>query len=139
MAEALSGEGLFDEALRQAVDEGRVSVSGETELWRRLGLLDDAAGVRRLYTPAMLADLLAQTLMNSEIGGVQVLIGGEGRWEELNDFSLVLARYGTPNAASGYLGVLGPIRMAYGRAVSTVDYVAGLLSGMMAETMNTQD
>lgn len=87
----------------------------------------------------MLADLLAQTLMNSEIGGVQVLIGGEGRWEELNDFSLVLARYGTPNAASGYLGVLGPIRMAYGRAVSTVDYVAGLLSGMMAETMNTQD
>ncbi len=87
----------------------------------------------------MLADLLAQTLMNSEIGGVQVLIGGEGRWEERNDFSLVLARYGTPNAASGYLGVLGPIRMAYGRAVSTVDYVAGLLSGMMAETMNTQD
>jgi heat-inducible transcriptional repressor len=86
----------------------------------------------------MLADLLAQTLMNSEIGGVQVLIGGEGRWEELNDFSLVLARYGAPNT-SGYLGVLGPIRMAYGRAVSTVDYVAGLLSGMVSETINTQD
>lgn len=86
----------------------------------------------------MLADLLAQTLMNSEIGGVQVLIGGEGRWEELNDFSLVLARYGAPHT-SGYLGVLGPIRMAYGRAVSTVDYVAGLLSGMVTENISTQD
>jgi len=58
LADAVSGEGLFDQSLRQAADEGRISVIGETELWRRLGLLDDAAGVRRLYTPAMLADLL---------------------------------------------------------------------------------
>jgi transcriptional regulator of heat shock response len=35
--------------------------------------------------------------------------------------------------------VLGPIRMAYGRAVSTVDYVAGLLSEMVAESMSAQD
>lgn len=87
----------------------------------------------------LLEDLLAQTMNNSEIGGVQVLIGGEGRWEELNDFSLVLARYGAADSASGYLGVLGPIRMAYGRAVSTVDYVAGLLSEMVAESMSAQD
>ncbi|MGH2583162.1 MAG: heat-inducible transcriptional repressor HrcA [Anaerolineales bacterium] len=87
----------------------------------------------------LLEDLLAQTLMNSEIGGVQVLIGGEGRWEALNDFSLVLARYGASQTASGYLGVFGPIRMAYGRAVSTVDYVAGLLSEMVTESMGTQD
>jgi heat-inducible transcriptional repressor len=86
----------------------------------------------------LLEDLLTQTMGNSEIGGVQVLIGGEGRWEELNDFSLVLARYGAPDAASGFLGVLGPIRMSYGRAVSTVDYVAGLLSGMVAETITTE-
>jgi heat-inducible transcriptional repressor len=67
------------------------------------------------------------------------LIGGEGRWEALNDFSLVLARYGSPDAASGYLGVLGPIRMSYGRAVSTVDYVASLLSEMVAESMSAHD
>jgi tetratricopeptide (TPR) repeat protein len=53
-----AGEELLDDAIRQAADEGRVSIIGETELWRRLGLLDEAAGVRRLYTPAMLADLL---------------------------------------------------------------------------------
>jgi tetratricopeptide (TPR) repeat protein len=58
LAEAFSEDGLFDESLRQAADEGRISVIGETELWRRLGLLDEVAGVRGLYTPAMLADLL---------------------------------------------------------------------------------
>jgi heat-inducible transcriptional repressor len=56
----------------------------------------------------------------------------------LNDFSLVLARYGSQETASGYLGILGPIRMSYGRAVSTVDYVAGLLSEMVSETRGEQ-
>lgn len=100
----------------------------------------DAAqrALRVLEERPLLEDLLAKTMTNAEIGGVQVLIGGEGRWEELNDFSLVLARYGAREAASGYLGVLGPVRMAYGRAVSTVDYVAGLLSEMVAETMGTE-
>jgi len=101
----------------------------------------DAAqrALRVLEERPMLEDLLAQTMMQSEIGGVQVLIGGEGRWEELNNFSLVLARYGSADSASGYLGVLGPMRMSYGRAVSTVDYVAGLLSDMVTESMTNPD
>jgi heat-inducible transcriptional repressor len=100
----------------------------------------DAAqrALRVLEERPLLQDLISQAMTDSEIGGVQVLIGGEGRWEELNDFSLVLARYGAPNAASGYLGVLGPIRMSYGRAVSTVDYVAGLLSNMVTESMGAE-
>ena len=58
LEDAAGGDGLFDDAIRQAADEGRVSIIGETELWRRPGLLDETVGVRRLYTPAMLADLL---------------------------------------------------------------------------------
>ena len=101
----------------------------------------DAAqrALRVLEERPLLEDLLAQTMRSSEIGGVQVLIGGEGRWEELNDFSLVLARYGSADAARGFLGVMGPMRMSYSRAVSTVDYVAGLLSDIVEETMTKSD
>lgn len=101
----------------------------------------DAAqrALRVLEERPLLEDLLSQTMLHSEIGGVQVLIGGEGLWEELNDFSLVLARYGAPEMASGYLGVLGPMRMAYGRAVSTVDFVAGLLTNMVSESLSTPE
>jgi heat-inducible transcriptional repressor len=66
---------------------------------------------------------------------VQVLIGGEGTWEELRDCSMVLARYGDPNLATGTLGVLGPIRMAYGRTISTVRFVAGLLSNLVVDML----
>ncbi len=47
---------------------------------------------------------------------------------------MVLARYGAPGYATGALGVLGPIRMAYGRTISAVRYVAGLMSDLVIDT-----
>lgn len=48
----------FDAATRQAIDDGRVEVVRETQLWQRLGLVESEQAVYRLYTPAMLAELL---------------------------------------------------------------------------------
>jgi len=82
-----------------------------------------------------LQDLLSRTVMKSGVGGVQVLIGGEGTWEELRQCSMVLARYGVPGMATGTLGVLGPMRMSYARTIPTVRYVAGLLSELVNENI----
>lgn len=49
---------MLDEVTRQAAADGRLEIIGETQLWQRLGLMDSEQNVRRLYTPAMLADLL---------------------------------------------------------------------------------
>ncbi len=55
----LSGtEDWLDAETRAAADEGRVRVVTETQLWQHLGLVDLDHEVHRLYTPAMLADLL---------------------------------------------------------------------------------
>jgi heat-inducible transcriptional repressor len=83
----------------------------------------------------LLEDLLSRTVLSSDADGVQVLIGGEGTWEELSDCSIVLARYGVPGLATGTLGVLGPIRMSYGRNISTVRFMASLLSDLVNEMM----
>ena len=48
----------LDEPLRHAIDEGETRVITETQLWQELGLFDDAHEIHRLYTPAMLAELL---------------------------------------------------------------------------------
>ena len=47
---------------------------------------------------------------------------------------MVLARYGAPGYATGAVAVLGPTRMAYGPTISTVRYVAGLMSDIVIET-----
>ena len=49
----------LDPPVRAAVDQGIARVIDETELWRDLGLVDSGAQVSRLYTPRMLAELVA--------------------------------------------------------------------------------
>jgi heat-inducible transcriptional repressor len=44
---------------------------------------------------------------------------------------MVLARYGVDDYAFGMLGLLGPTRMGYERAISTVRYVAELMSELV--------
>jgi heat-inducible transcriptional repressor len=94
----------------------------------------DAArhALRLLDERTLLEEVLAQVL-SPGVGSVQVVIGGEGAWEELRDCSMVLARYGAVGFATGALGVLGPTRMAYGRTISAVRYVSGLMSELVVE------
>ena len=97
---------------------------------------DDARRALKIFEErSTLQDLLARTTTNSNIGGLQVLIGGEGGWEELRQCSMVIARYGVPGMATGTLGVLGPMRMSYARTIPTVRFVAGLLSELVNDTI----
>jgi heat-inducible transcriptional repressor len=98
---------------------------------------DDARrALHLLEERSLLENLLSRTVMTSAVGGVQVLIGGEGTWEELRQCSVVLARYGAPGLVTGTLGVLGPMRMPYGHTISTVRYVASLLSDLVTESLS---
>jgi heat-inducible transcriptional repressor len=95
--------------------------------------------LRVLEERSLLEDLLSRTVLSTGVEeGVQVLIGGEGTWEELRDCSVVLARYGAPGLVTGALGVLGPTRMPYGRTVSAVRFVSGLLSDLVIELLTDE-
>lgn len=119
--DVLGGE-VYRDGLAQVLSEPEFA---EVEVARK--------ALRILEERSLLQDLISRTVLTSAVGGVQVLIGGEGTWEELRDCSMVLARYGAPGLATGALGVLGPIRMAYGQTISTVRYVAGLLSDLVVD------
>ncbi len=84
---------------------------------------------QRQFLEGMLMDL-------APASGVQVVIGNESRHDELSDYSMVLARYGLPEA-SGVLGVIGPLRMQYARTIGVVRYVAGLLDDLMERMYGT--
>lgn len=121
VGDGISGE-VYRDGLAQVLAEPEF---GEIERARK--------ALRILEERPLLEDLLSRTVLHSDMGGVQVLIGGEGTWEELRDCSMVLARYGVPGLATGMLGVLGPIRMPYSRTISTVRFVAGLLSDLVTD------
>ncbi len=72
----------------------------------------------------LLARFLAESLARP---GVQVIIGTENRLEQMHEASLVLTRYGSDEEAWGVLGVLGPTRLPYWRAVPMVRFMAELM------------
>jgi heat-inducible transcriptional repressor len=65
--------------------------------------------------------------------GVQILIGGDGRYDALRSLSLVLSRYGAVDGVTGVLGIVGPVRMQYGRTIPLVRYVSQVLSDLVEQ------
>ena len=72
----------------------------------------------------LLARFLVESLANP---GVQVIIGTENRLEQMREASLVLTRYGSPDDVWGVLGIVGPTRLPYWRAVPMVRFMAQLM------------
>lgn len=76
-----------------------------------------------------LLDILDRTLA---AGGVQVLIGAETDFEDLDDVSFVSAIYGRSSGGNGALGVMGPTRMDYAKVVPLVGFTAQVVSDLLA-------
>jgi heat-inducible transcriptional repressor len=107
--------------------DGLVNVFSEPEF-------EDPIRLRQLLEILEKSSLLERILARIlKANGVQIIIGGEGPYEEIDDVSFVLSPYGLRGKASGVLGVMGPTRMSYARAISTVRYVARIMDGLISE------
>ena len=113
---------VYQDGLREMLPE----FSEQAAAQQALRVLEEQSLIGAIFNEALGAD----------VGGVQVVIGGEGRWSEVRHLSLVLARYGAGEQSSGLLGVIGPTRMRYGRAIASVRFIAGLMSGLLLDVYN---
>lgn len=79
---------------------------------------------------SLLGAVLPQMTVGRE---VQVFIGDENPADALRRFGVVMATYGIDGEVTGILGVLGPTRMSYWRSISSVRYMAQLMSDLMED------
>ncbi|MGH2427656.1 MAG: heat-inducible transcriptional repressor HrcA [Candidatus Limnocylindria bacterium] len=95
----------------------------------------EGSKLRPILAALQRSDFLEQLVpLMTRRGGVHVIIGRENRDDAMHEVSLVFAPYGAPDRALGLLGVLGPTRMRYPRAIPTVRYLAALMN----ELINSQ-
>ena len=59
---------------------------------------------------------------------IRVFIGQENQHNFMNDCTIILGTYEIDNQVIGGLGIIGPKRMDYGKAIATVEYVSEMLS-----------
>ncbi|MCZ7571941.1 MAG: heat-inducible transcriptional repressor HrcA [Ardenticatenaceae bacterium] len=140
---------LFEARVRETLVEvlERVDTRSVTELYRdglihilrqpEFAAADSVRQILEIIEERSLLENIAAEVMRG--GGLQVIIGGEGRWREISEVSMVMAPYGVEGRTAGMMGVVGPMRMPYGRAISTVRFVASLMSRLLAGVYGEED
>lgn len=86
----------------------------------------------RVFEERAFLNMIFGEILTPIINNVQVVIAGNGRWEELSRLSMVLSRYGIPGQITGAVGVVGPTHINYGRAISAVGYVSTVMTDMLS-------
>ena len=114
---------VYTEGINKVLAEPEFSDSEEAR--RTLRFLDEKP---------LLQDFLSRTTREQKVGGVQVFFGGDGLLKDIANCSLVVARYGMQGVATGTIGVLGPMRMAYSKNIPTVRFLAGILSDLVTDS-----
>jgi heat-inducible transcriptional repressor len=96
---------------------------------------EDARKIKELLLAfeekAKLIKMLGSCLPSSE-AGVQIVIGEENPASEMRHCALIVAPLVYRSRIVGALGVVGPTRMEYDRAVTTVEYVAHLCNRLLS-------
>ena len=72
------------------------------------------------------SDSLKQ-LMSTECDNISVVIGEENPVLKNHDLSMVVSNYSLGDGLTGKLAIIGPRRMDYAKAISTLNYLIGVL------------
>jgi heat-inducible transcriptional repressor len=113
---------------------GQLFVEGTAKFLDEAGF-EDVKKIKRLLVAFEEKVTLVKILsacFEGKGAGVRVFIGKENPTLEMHECALIMAPYRYRNRVVGALGVVGPTRMEYDRAITTVDYVAHLCSKLLS-------
>jgi len=119
--ELLSPETFYHDGIVQLLQRDEFSHGDPERIRNVVEVLE-----RNRFLPA-----IAPQVMAAE--GVQVIIGAENETDALKDMSVIVSRYGVEGQVSGLLGIVGPRRMQYGRAIAVVRYMTEMLNDLLSE------
>ncbi len=91
------------------------------------------ARLRNLVAIVEHGDAVRDVLPNVVQRGVLQVLIGEEQPAALRDYSLVLCPFGSGLRGSGVLGLIGPTRIDYPRAINGTRFIAGILTMLMNE------
>ena len=75
-------------------------------------------------------------IIGSRENDLFVSVGRENARPEMENSSMIVARYRIGEDSIGALGLVGPVRMDYARLIPHVEYFANMLSRMLSDTLN---
>jgi heat-inducible transcriptional repressor len=108
--------------------EGTNTILGQPDF----GAPEVVKGLLKAFEEKVKVVKILNVCLETFSSGVWTLIGGENSAREMRHCAVIVAPYRYRNRIVGALGVVGPTRMEYDRAITTVDYVAQVCSKLLS-------
>lgn len=122
-------------ALDRPIDQGEVLVEGTAHLLENRELTE-AGVLQPLFAAVEERTPLGRVLHRCGVSPPRVMIGEERLPEALRDCTVIAAGYNSAGRPLGAMGILGPTRMEYARAIPVVDAMARATSDMLTKLLS---
>jgi heat-inducible transcriptional repressor len=116
--EEFCGEDFYLHGTRKILDQPEFrSLSKAKEF---LDILEDRSNIQKIVSSLDCGQ------------STRIIIGGENANIPFPDSSIVICQYSTGENTGGTVGIIGPTRMDYSKVVSSLEYLAKVMSRMLS-------
>lgn len=109
-----------------------ILLEGQTNLLHHRELGDNAYELLEFLGSG---EPMSQLLATTPSGPLRVIIGRETPFHELENSSLIVARYTISGRRGGVLGIIGPTRIDYAKLIPNVEYLTKLVGRLLGEAL----
>ena len=124
---------LFESAA--GIESSGAYLLGEQRLY---GICESQAAAKRILSLVALREPML-TLTNRFDGNVGTVFGRDSGFRELENNTIIAAKYYGSDRFKGTLSVIGPNRMSYGQIIPSVEYTALRLTEIMTEAQKDME
>jgi len=114
----------------QAV-QAEIHLEGEQNLLHHRELVDDVFETMQFLDQS---EKLERAVL-SEKNGLSIHIGKENMYRQLENTSMIVARYNIQGRDGGAIGIIGPTRLDYAKLIPSVQYLTDLVSKFLTEEL----
>jgi heat-inducible transcriptional repressor len=122
------------EAIQIGNEDMEIYTSGATNIFKypELSVSEKASELISAFEEKkQLANLVSETMNSEENTGIQVYIGDESPVQTMKDCSVITATYELGDGMKGTIGIIGPKRMDYDKAVSALKTLTSQLDHLL--------
>jgi heat-inducible transcriptional repressor len=83
-------------------------------------------------------DKLERAISDTDNKGLQVLIGKENKYRQLENSSMIIARYNVGGHDGGAIGIIGPTRINYAKLIPSIEYLTDLVGKLLTDTLEDE-
>lgn len=121
----------------QSEDDLEIYTSGATNIFKYPELSEGSKASELIHTfeeKQQLTELVQETLSNESETGIKVYIGNENSVQSMKDCSVITCTYELDEGMQGTIGIIGPKRMNYEKAVDTLKTLMVQLDAIYKKT-----